>query len=144
MSRHNQSLFPILLSRITCLLLILIIVFSSCRKKYPSEPCDNLSCNRDSCETKINLSSGDSLAGNIPLPTYTVENLFQSSRGIIAGTAFLAGWNNNFGTGGFIFDPYYHVVLGFYGSEFGGWTRDGRYLLVSNGFNGITLLDINT
>jgi hypothetical protein len=83
---------------------------------------------QDTCKTKMGISSTDSLLGDGPRPTYSIDNLFQSSRGLLAGTTTLEGWNNMFGGGGFIYDPRNNKIIEFYGSDdpsFGGWTNDG-------------------
>jgi len=122
-----------------------IHILVGCKNESPVKPPDVLPPPCDTCDTYLPLENVDSLYFNIPWPKYIICDVYASSRGFLAGSTLLQGWQNRgIEYYGFIYNPMTTTVIGFYGSDMFGWSHDGRYLLVGAGFNGVGVLDIET
>jgi len=143
---EEMKLHSFILIAISLLSMIyFMMILTGCNTDSPLKPPggDILPC--DTCETKLPITDMDSLWFDVPRPVYTIEDVFLSSRRLLAGTYYLEGWKGRGPEGGgFIYDPANASVIGFYGSDMFGWSHDGRYLLVGAGFNGVGVLDIET
>ena len=141
MKRSTQALFVFL----TCCVLIVAMVEYGCRDSSPISPPATF-IDRDTCGNKHPVSAYDSVFGYWAPFVYSIERVYRSRDGLLAGLSFVYGLNGiPYLQQSFIYDPAAARLVGTYGGwVFGGWSQDGKRLLFEDGFDGISVLNYET
>lgn len=98
----------------------------------------------DTCYNDAPISAYDSVTQQYPnlYSLYQVSKLhISNTSGLWSGVYNLNGWDSMIKHGVFIYDPSNEIALTFLPGWGGEWSKDGKRLLLDNGFNGFRIYD---